>query len=146
MQSKSRGKFFRPLQFSCLRREGRSFGRRFCCRTGTRAMGSGRRRSRGDGRLRGAACSRRAAGRCNGVKGTKSCNGEYTDNAAAEEDAHRSAGECGAERSPVLARLKVVSTSYDDPQRHGTSGAVATRRCDHTSTGKFLEIPALAGS
>ena len=31
---------------------------------------------RGDGRLRGGACSGWAAGRSNGVKGTKSCNGE----------------------------------------------------------------------
>ena len=58
-----------------------------------------------------------------------SCNGEYTDNTATEED--------GAGWSPVLAGPKIVSTSYDEPQRYGTSGAVATWLRDHPSTGKF---------
>ena len=45
---------------------------------------------------------------------------------------------CGAGWSPVLAGPQVVSTSCDEPQRYGTSGAVATCLCDHPSTGKFL--------
>ena len=84
---------------------------------GTRAMGSGRRRRRGDGRLRGGACSGWAAGRSDSVKGTQSCNGEHTDNTAAEEDAHCGASGCGAGWCPVLAGPKVVSTSSDDHQR-----------------------------
>ena len=46
--------------------------------------------------LRGGARSRWAAGRSDGVMGTQSCNGEYTGNTAAEEDAHRGASGCGA--------------------------------------------------
>ena len=112
----------------------------FAAGQGTRAMGSGRRRRRGDGRLRGGACSEWAAGRSDSVKGTQRCNGEHTDNTAAEEDAHCGASGCGAGWCPVLAGPKVVSTSSDDPQRHGTSGAVATCVCDHPSTGKFLRV------
>ena len=81
-----------------------------------------------------------AAGRSDSVKGTQSCNGEYTDNTAAEEDAHRGASGCGAGRSPVLAGPKVVSTSHDESQRHGKYGVVATCMCDHPSIGKFLRF------
>ena len=65
---------------------------------------------------------------------------KYTDNTTAEEDAHRSANGCGAGRSPVLAGPKVVSTSYDESQRRGTFGVVATCMCDHPSIGKFLRF------
>ena len=119
----------------------RSFGHRIRRGTRPRALGSGRRRSRGDGRLRGGACSRWAACRSDSVKGTQSCNGEYTDNTTAEEeDAHRSANGCGAGWSPVLAGQEVVSTSYDEPQRHGTFGVVATCMCDHPSIWQVPEI------
>ena len=115
-----------------------AFGHQIRRRTGSPAMGSGRRRRRGDGRLRGGACSGWAAGRSNGVKGTKSRNGENFDNTAAEEDAHRGANGCGEGFSPVLAGPKVVSSSCDESQRHGTFGAVAMCLCDHPSIGKFL--------
>ena len=49
-------------------------------------------------------------------QGTKSCNGEYTDNTAPEEDAHRGAGGCGAGWSPVLAGPKVANTSKINPK------------------------------
>ena len=77
----------------------------------------------------------RAADRSDNVKGMQSCDGEYTDNTTAEEDAHRGAGGSGAAQSP-----KVVSTSHDESQRHGTFGVVATCICDHPSIGRFLRF------
>ena len=70
------------------------------------------------------------------VKVTQS-NGEYTDNTATEEDAHRSANGCGARWSPVLVSPKNVSTSCVESQRHGTFGVVATCMRDLPSIGKF---------
>ena len=85
---------------SNLVREGRrSFGRRIRRRTGSRAVGSGRRRSQGDGqtpRRRMLQVGRLSKQQCQG----QSCNREYTDNTAAEEDTHRNSCEhCGAQPS-----------------------------------------------
>ena len=86
-----------------LSQEGeRSLGCRVGRRTGFRVVGSGRRRSRGDGGLQGGTCSRRAVGRSDSVKGTQSCNEEYTGNTAAEEDTHRGASGCGAGCEPAV--------------------------------------------
>ena len=109
-------------------------GRRVRRRTGSRAVGSGRGRSRGVGRLRGGARSRWAASRSDDIKGTQACDGEYTDNTTAEEDAYRGAG------GPIFAGPEVVSTSHDESRRHGTFGVVATCMCDHRSSGKFLRF------
>ena len=70
----------------------------------------------------------------------QSSNREYTDNTAAEEDTQRSANGCGAGWSPVLAGPKVVSTSYDESQRHGTFGAFVESLCDCSSIGTLHRV------
>ena len=89
----------------------RSFGRRVRRSTGSRAVGSGRRRGRG------ARSGRAASG---GDKGTQSRSGAHTDDAAAEDNAHRGARGCGAGWCPAIAGPTVVSASEAVSQRHGT--------------------------
>ena len=114
----------------------RSFRRRNRRRTGSRAMGFGRRRSREEMADFEEAHAPWAVGPSDSVKGTQSCNGEYTNNTAAEEDAHRSADAAqGGAQSSQAQRLSARAVM--NPKRHGTFGVVATCVCDHPSIGKF---------
>ena len=75
---------------------------------------------------------RRAVGRSDSVKGTQSCNGEYTDNTTAEEDAHRGASGCGAgwmEPSPRRPqRLSARAMNPKDTELSALSQRVSQHR------------------
>ena len=143
MQSRSRGQILQTSSVIHVSGGWRSFGYRAGRRTGSRALGLG------DGgqssRLLRPSCLEEMAdfkethapgGPPIEVTMSSACKAatrEYSDNTTAEEDAHHGAGGSGAGRSPVLTGPKVVSTSHDESQRHGTSGVVATCMCDHPS-------------